>query len=519
MRKILSLLVSSALLAASLTAISSPRAFAAPTLTTCTDLNTQKRVVLKANRKSCKPLHATAAWHIAQSDSPAHSGAGYASVRSCTSKRTQFDYQLLKSKCAKHQNTNDYWRTVAPLEIPIITSASARGYDSAAFALGATMQNMDAPIAYYLITNNKTGQVNKVSPNNAGELSLSNLSPLTSYTFTIAAVSVDGTSPSSSITPVITTSAVPVVVVASAAAPLAAPAFTLSSASETKTVNNAITGYTVTSSGGAIASYSISPTAPAGLTFSTSTGALTGTATSVASATAYTITATNATGSAIRTFTLTVSAVTCANGGTCIVGDTGPGGGKIFYVATTPFTCGPTRATTCTYLEAAPSGWNISAEPRRSWAQSSESTTAVNNASSPETATATAIGWGYRNTRAIILQGNTNTATSAAALADSHTVTVSGVLYEDWFLPSKDELNQMCKWQRGITGTDLTTLTKNCAGGTINTGSGASGFVDNYYWSASEFNANTAWQRFFSDGNQGFSSKFLTFYVRPVRAF
>jgi hypothetical protein len=460
-------------------------------------------VILKANQNSCKPLQATAIWRIQQSDSTAHSGAGYASLRTCTSKRTQFDYQLLKSKCAKYQNTNDYWRAVTSLEIPIITTASARGYDSAAFALAATTQNIYAPIAYYLITNNKTGQINKVSPNNAGELSLSNLSSLTSYTFTIAAVSVDGTSSSSSITPVITTGAVPVVVVAPAVAPIAAPAFTLSSSSESKTVNNAITGYTITSTGGAIASYSISPTAPAGLTFSTSTGLLSGTPTSVAVTTAYTITATNVSGSATRTFTLTVTAVTCANGGTCIVGDTGPGGGTIFYVATTPFACGPTRATTCTYLEAAPSNWINSnrEDPYRKWADASYQSTVVGSSGSPETATATAIGWGYFNTRAIVSQGNTNTATIAAALADAYTVMVSGVVYDDWYLPSKDELNQLYLQSTIVEATRV-----------------------GYYWSSTEISAGLALSQDFHFTGTGRLMNYgkndtYPLFLRAVRAF
>ena len=113
---------------------------------------------------------------------------------------------------------------------------------------------------------------------------------------------------------------------------LAAPAFSLSSTTESKTQNVAIAGYTITSTGGTIASYAISPAAPTGLSFSTSTGLLTGTPTAVQSATAYTITATNATGTATATFTLTVTDPTCATGGACIVGDTGPGGGKVFYV-------------------------------------------------------------------------------------------------------------------------------------------------------------------------------------------
>ena len=271
-----------------------------------------------------------------------------------------------------------------------------------------------------------------------------------------------------------------------------APAFTLSSSSESRTVNSVATGFTINSTGGAIASFAISATPP-GMSFSTSTGALTGTPNTVASSTSYTITATNAVGSASQTFTLTVSAVVYT------VGNTGPGGGKIFYVAATPFACGPTGGLMCTYLEAAPSGWNTGADPGRSWAQSTPVNyqgATVNNASSPETATATAIGWGYRNTRAIVLQGNTDTATSAAALADSYTVTVSSVVYDDWFLPSKDELNELYL-QRALVG----------------------GFVADDYWSSSEKTENKAWYQIFIDGYQTEAVKSASVYVRPIRAF
>jgi hypothetical protein len=120
----------------------------------------------------------------------------------------------------------------------------------------------------------------------------------------------------------------------------------------------------------------------------------------------------------------------------------------------------------------------------------------VNNATSPQTATATEIGWGYRNTRAIILQGNSDTATSAAALADSHTVTVSGVVYDDWFLPSKDELAQLYSQKETVGG-----------------------FVANGYWSSSENSAFHALYHGFNDGFQGSVSKGTSVYVRPVRAF
>jgi hypothetical protein len=91
---------------------------------------------------------------------------------------------------------------------------------------------------------------------------------------------------------------------------LAAPAFTLSSSSISSTVGTAVSGYTINSTGGTIASYSISPAISntPGLSFSTSTGLITGTPTTAAAATTYTITATNATSpAATRTFAITVA--------------------------------------------------------------------------------------------------------------------------------------------------------------------------------------------------------------------
>jgi hypothetical protein len=457
----------------------------------------------------------SAHWIEEKSDSPARTGDGYATMTVCSSKNSFFSYQLIKDACPKFQVTTNYWRTVAAPATPVIEAASARGHDSAALFIKPTTSALSAPVLYYLVTDIGRGEVRRVAPGNLGHLNISGLSSESTYTFTIAAVNVDGSSAASLATPVIRTGTAPVVSTNTPAV-LAAPAFTISVSAETKTVNNAIVGYTINSSGGGtVASYSISPAAPAGLTFDTSDGTLEGTPTSVASATAYTITATNASGSATRTFTLTVTAIVYT------VGQTGPGGGTIFYVATTPFACGPTRAATCTYLEAAPSGWNGgSSDPERSWAQNApvyRQDQAVNNASSPETATATAIGWGYRNTRAIVLQGNSNSATSAAALADSHTVTVSGVTYDDWYLPSKDELNQMCKWQKGVAWTSDATV---CTGGTINSGLGAAGFgsISNY-WSSSEILANTAWTQGFLFGGQGSLGKSGTPHVRPIRAF
>lgn len=199
-------------------------------------------------------------------------------------------------------------------------------------------------------------------------------------------------------------------------------------------------------------------------------------------------------------------------------GGPGGGGGTVFYVSTTGFYCGTTITARCKYLEAAPSGWNAGeVEPLRLWAQQ---TPIDYRFSSVPNAGSLVIGGGYSNTRAIILQGNTNPATSAAALANSLSVTVRGAVVDDWYLPSTDELNQMCKWQRGRPWVSDTTA---CSGGigAINTGPGASGFFDvNDYWSSTQSGtANKAYEQNFTSGFSGPGGKDWVQYVRPIRAF
>jgi hypothetical protein len=162
----------------------------------------------------------------------------------------------------------------------------------------------------------------------------------------------------------------------------------------------------------------------------------------------------------------------------------------------------------------------------------------VGSPGSLDTATATAIGWGYFNTSAIVLQGNTDTATSAARLADAHTATVSGALYDDWYLPSKDELNQMCKWARGHDWLDSDDIDpawscNHWDTGILNSaiyGASDAGFEEGVYWSSSESgvdsvgNSDYAWWQDFRDGRQYDDYKYIgevpyPIYVRPIRSF
>ena len=205
------------------------------------------------------------------------------------------------------------------------------------------------------------------------------------------------------------------------------------------------------------------------------------------------------------------------------VGDVGPGGGRVFYVSTTGFNCGPSYTATgspynfkCYYLEAAPTtGANAWTDAAYVW--SGNTTTTVNNSSAPETATATAIGWGYRNTLAMVLQDATANKAGTITRAYRGPNNLS-----DWYLPSFDELNQMCKWAKGVPWTSDATV---CSGGTINSGAGAAGFGNYDYWSSSDRGTgygDYARYQWFPTGIQGWTAKLMTgqnLYVRPIRAF
>jgi len=106
--------------------------------------------------------------------------------------------------------------------------------------------------------------------------------------------------------------------------------------------------------------------------------------------------------------------------------------------------------------------------------------------------TGLSIGTGQANTTAI-----TNGCSSpdiAARICDD--MVLYG--YSDWFLPSRDELNEMY-------------LKKTIIGG----------FENSKYWSSSEYNATYAWSMDFLSGSysNGYSKDGNSFHVRAIRAF
>ena len=178
------------------------------------------------------------------------------------------------------------------------------------------------------------------------------------------------------------------------------------------------------------------------------------------------------------------ASLTCAQGGTCALGDTGPGGGKVFIVQTA------TAAAPWRYMEASPNTWSGGvADPGITWC--SNTTAFVPNLLTGNTAsiqTSTAIGAGYSNTQKM-LRGCTFGAANAAA-------GYNGGGKSDWHLPSKDELNALFTQKTSIGGLSLFG-----------------------YWSSSESAAIGAWTQGFTLGDQVGLDKDGTLSVRPVRAF
>jgi len=191
-----------------------------------------------------------------------------------------------------------------------------------------------------------------------------------------------------------------------------------------------------------------------------------------------------------------------------VVGSPGPAGGIVFYVATTPFKCGVDLTADCTYLEAAPNGWDSGSEPVRSWGGSGPCV----NASIPG-ASLPSIGSGHAITAAIMAACPAASGANSAPAARAADIYAPSGLASDWFLPSKDELNELCKYAL---------QTGQAAGGDTICGGGAlrSGFTAGYYWSSSEHNSMGAWFQDFPTGAQFPEYKGSSnVSVRPVRAF
>lgn len=189
---------------------------------------------------------------------------------------------------------------------------------------------------------------------------------------------------------------------------------------------------------------------------------------------------------------------TCSENGPCVVGDIGPAGGIVFYDAGSSRSWGR-------YLEAAPKPTETSGLPWKRLAVNDKLKPLYVNLPSltaqRQRVNAKAIGQGEINTRRIVK--NYRVANYAARYAQ--VLVVNG--FDDWFLPSIDELNEMYKFMHANSVP---------IDDTRNT----------YYWSSSEYDYNNAWTINFKDGQEFDREKYLVpkpgvkaLRIRAIRAF
>lgn len=158
-------------------------------------------------------------------------------------------------------------------------------------------------------------------------------------------------------------------------------------------------------------------------------------------------------------------------GKTYRIGERGPAGGWVFYDK-------GEYSDGWRYLEAAPED-----RGRAKWGCYAQSVSRARG---------TAIGTGKSNTLAIVENCKEDD------IAPKLCILYRGGGVNDWFLPSKEELNLMYinLKEKGIAG-----------------------FDDYFYWSSSEHSSYYAWDQDFSKGYREDSYKELRLRVRPIRAF
>ena len=180
------------------------------------------------------------------------------------------------------------------------------------------------------------------------------------------------------------------------------------------------------------------------------------------------------------------------------VGDKGPAGGIIVYVAdeeqTSTYTDadGVKHELKWKYLEVAPKDAlnTVTSETGKYYWGPSAPT---------DYKTETAIGSGWSNTKKLEVAGINNFPAAKACL-DFSVTAEDGKVYDDWFLPSKDELNEMYKSKTAVGN-----------------------FLENVYWTSSEYtDKEYIWVQTFhpaGKGIQNYMSRNSYGYVRPIRAF
>jgi hypothetical protein len=178
----------------------------------------------------------------------------------------------------------------------------------------------------------------------------------------------------------------------------------------------------------------------------------------------------------------------CAEGGPCAIGDVGPGGGIVFSVQSSPINAYSGVSSGGIYLE---------------YGQESSGVFGCRGGLST--------GYGLN-----IGQGAENTGAFSSICTASNATTVLNLVEggkSDWFLPSKLELNELCKFARNQWSALGTTAACDSSG-TLR-----AGFTAGQYWSSSAHSGKYAYRQNFTDGTVANPEKWDSYQYRPIRAF
>ena len=198
--------------------------------------------------------------------------------------------------CKSTETKVTWTRTWGIPSPPVIRNVNLTSPTSVMVAYTDSTANNGSQIVRYVITSNPDAvSVTHLGPGSP-TMKINGLRPDTDYSFIVCATNAAGSACSTS--SVIHTW------------PLA-PSISLSPGMETKVYGETIDGYSISENGGHSkvypSTYAISPSAPDGLTFSSSTGSLSGTPKGVQGLTTYTITESNISGSGSANYSLTVT--------------------------------------------------------------------------------------------------------------------------------------------------------------------------------------------------------------------
>jgi hypothetical protein len=397
------------------------------------------------------------------------SGSGFITVTGLTN-GTPYTFRVTSTNTAAENVTSLASNAVTPFGVPDAPTnvTAVAGNQQATVTFTAPESNGGSTITSYTATSSPDGKTGTVSQSVNGTLTVTGLTNGTTYTFTVTASNSAGTSGASSASNAVIPSTVPdpptIGIVVSTAPGKAMVSFTAPA-------NNGflpITSYTATS-------------LPEGHTGTISqdggNGSITVTGLTQGTEYTFTITATNANGPSEK------SAIsTSVTSKQIALGDS-YGGGKVVYIAPSD----PTNPNVVHGIVSAIGNQNTNDV----WIKGGSTKSTLNGNTSK------VVGSGQANTTAMMAQSGFSG--GAALTCSNYSVTVDGVTYDDWYLPSIDELKLMYETQKNT-------------------------FNYSYYWSSSESSSSNSW--FISTlgtgterGSISGGSKDYPTFVRAARSF